>query len=153
MEDDIRELIETIETIYSELGYKIFDREETEDLYQASFSSNSEIGGSVFVEKESNFLELAYSYTFDIDEEDFLKEHLESMMNICYEYGNYFNIMKTDDEINFTIFAKLYFSGLNVESMQDTLDDFISCNHEIIEVFGIEEDDRYSDTGNGNQES
>ncbi len=153
MEDDIRELIETIETIYSELGYKIFDREETEDLYQASFSSNSEIGGSVFVEKESNFLELAYSYTFDIDEEDFLKEHLESMMNICYEYGNYFNIMKTDDEINFTIFAKLYFSGLNVESMQDTLDDFISCNHEIIEVFGIEEDDRYSDTGNGNQET
>jgi len=153
MEDDIRELIETIETIYSELGYKIFDREETEDLYQASFSSNSEIGGSVFVEKESNFLELACSYTFDIDEEDFIKEHLESMMNICYEYGNYFNIMKTDDEINFTIFAKLYFSGLNVESMQDTLDDFISCNHEIIEVFGIEEDDRYSDTGNGNQES
>jgi len=153
MEDDIRELIETIETIYSELGYKIFDREETEDLYQASFSSNSEIGGSVFVEKESNFLELACSYTFDIDEEDFIKEHLESMMNICYEYGNYFNIMKTDDEINFTIFAKLYFSGLNVESMQDTLDDFISCNHEIIEVFGIEEDDRYSDTGNGNQET
>ena len=49
MEDDIRELIETIETIFSELGYKIFDREETEDLYQASFSSNSEIGGSIFV--------------------------------------------------------------------------------------------------------
>jgi len=152
MEDDIRELIETIETIFSELGYKIFDREETEDLYQASFSSNSEIGGSIFMEKESNFLELAYSYTFDIDEEDFLKEHLESMMNICYEYGNYFNVMKTDDEINFTIFAKLYFSGLNVESMQDTLDDFISCNHEIIEVFGIEEDDRYSDNGGRDQE-
>jgi len=152
MEDDIRELIETIETIFSELGYKIFDREETEDLYQASFSSNSEIGGSIFVEKESNFLELAYSYTFDIDEEDFLKEHLESMMNICYEYGNYFNVIKTDDEINFTIFAKLYFSGLNLESMQDTLDDFISCNHEIIEVFGIEEDDRYSDYGGGNKE-
>ena len=152
MEDDIRELIETIETIFSELGYKIFDREETEDLYQASFSSNSEIGGSIFVEKESNFLELAYSYTFDIDEEDFLKEHLESMMNICYEYGNYFNVIKTDDEINFTIFAKLYFSGLNLESMQDTLDDFISCNHEIIEVFGIEEDDRYTDTEGGDQE-
>jgi len=149
MEDDIRELIETIETIFSELGYKMFDREETEDLYQASFSSNSDIGGSIFVEKESNFLELAYSYTFNIDEEDFLKEHLESMMNICYEYGNYFNIMKTEDEINFTIFSKLYFSGLNVESMQDTLEDFISCNREIIEVFGIEEDDRYSDTGNG----
>ncbi len=152
MEDDIKELIETIETIFSELGYKIFDREETEDLYQASFSSNTEIGGSIFVEKESNFLELAYSYTFDIDEEDFLKEHLESMMNICYEYGNYFNIMKTDDEINFTIFTKLYFSGLNVESMQDTLDDFISCNHEIIEVFGIEEDEQYSDNGNSGKE-
>jgi hypothetical protein len=112
----MKELIERIEAICSELGYKIIDRDESEELYQASFIKDEEIGGSLFIEKNSNFLEIAYSYSFDIDEENFLKDHLESMMNICYEYGNYFNIMKGDDEINFSIFSKLYFSGLNLES-------------------------------------
>jgi hypothetical protein len=116
-----------------------------EELYQASFIKDEEIGGSLFIEKNSNFLEIAYSYSFDIDEENFLKDHLESMMNICYEYGNYFNIMKGDDEINFSIFSKLYFSGLNLESMQDTLEDFIACNHEIMEVFGLEEEESYDE--------
>jgi hypothetical protein len=141
----MKELIERIEAICSELGYKIIDRDESEELYQASFIKDEEIGGSLFIEKNSNFLEIAYSYSFDIDEENFLKDHLESMMNICYEYGNYFNIMKGDDEINFSIFSKLYFSGLNLESMQDTLEDFIACNHEIMEVFGLEEEESYDE--------
>ncbi len=141
----MRDQIERIETICSELGYTIIDREESEELYQSSFVKDEEIGGSLFVEKESNFLEIAYTYTFDMEEEDFLKAHLETMMNICYEYGNYFNIMKGEDEINFSIFAKLYFSALNVESMQDTFDDFIDCNHEIMEIFGIDEEESYED--------
>jgi hypothetical protein len=141
----MKELIERIETICSELGYEIIDRDESEELYQASFVKDEEIGGSLFIEKNSNFLEIAYSYSFDIDEENFLKDHLESMMNICYEYGNYFNIMKGDDEINFSIFSKLYFSGLNLESMQDTLEDFIACNHEIMEVFGLEGEESYDE--------
>lgn len=137
----MKDLIERIEAICSELGFRIIDREESEELYQSSFLQNDEICGSLFVEKDSNFLEIAYTYTFDLEEENFLKSHLESMMNICYEYGNYFNIMKGEDEINFSIFTKVYFSGLNVESMQDTFDDFIACNHEIIEIFGLDEDE------------
>lgn len=139
----MKDIIERIETIFSELGYEVVDREESEELYQASFVKDDEVAGSLFIEKNSNFLEIAYSYTFDIDEEDFLKDHLESMMNICYEYGNYFNITKNNDEINFSIFAKIYFSGINVESLQDTLDDFNACNREIIEVFGIDEESEY----------
>ena len=139
----MKEIIERIETIFSELGYDVADREESEELYQSSFIKDDEIVGSLFIENNSNFLEIAYSYTFDIQEEEFLKDHLESMMNICYEYGNYFNIMKSDDEINFSIFTKLYFSGLNVESLQDTLEDFNACNREIIEVFGIDEESEY----------
>jgi len=139
----MQDIIERIETICSELGYSIIDREESNELYQSSFVKDDEIAGSLFVEKNSNFLEVAYSYTFDVDEEEFLKDHLESMMNICYEYGNYFNIMKGEDEINFSIFSKLYFSGLNVESMQDTLDDFIACTHEIMDVFDADEESGY----------
>ena len=139
----MRDLIERIEAICSELGFSIIDREESEELYQSSLLKSEEICGSLFIEKTSNFLEIAYTYTFDIEEENFLKSHLESMMNICY--GNYFNIMKGEDEINFSIFAKVYFSGLNVESMQDTLDDFMACNHEIIEIFGLDEDESFND--------
>ena len=140
----MKDLIERIEAICSELGFRIIDREESEELYQSSLLQNDEICGSLFIEKDSNFLEIAYTYTFDIEEENFLKSHLESMMNICYEYGDYFNIMKGEDEINFSIFTKVYFSGLNVESMQDTLDDFIACNREIIEIFGLDEDESFS---------
>ena len=140
----MKDLIERIEAICSELGFRVIDREESEELYQSSLLQNDEICGSLFVEKDSNFLEIAYTYTFDVEEENFLKSHLESMMNICYEYGDYFNIMKGEDEINFSIFTKVYFSGLNVESMQDTLDDFIACNREIIEIFGLDEDESFS---------
>lgn len=132
------EIVERVEAICGELGFSILDREESEELYQASFGREEEITGSLFIEKDSNFIEIAYSYTFDTDEEYFLKEHLESIMNICYEYGSYFNIMKSEEEITFSVFSKLYFSAINVESLQDTLDDFIACNREIMEVFGVD---------------
>ncbi len=135
------EIVERVEVICGELGYRILDREESDELYQASFGREDEIVGSLFIEKDSNFIEIAYSYTFDTDEEYFLKEHLESIMNICYEYGSYFNIMKGDDEITFSVFSKLYFSAINVESLQDTLEDFMACNREIMEVFGVDEPD------------
>ncbi len=135
----MKELIERVEAIFSELGYEMVDVEESQDLYQASFSMEEEIEGSVFIESNSNFLELAYSYTFDQDEEGFLKEHLETLMSICYEYGCYFNVSRGEEEINFSMFSKLYYSALNVESMQETLDDFVSCNHEIMEMFGNEQ--------------
>lgn len=138
----MKELIDRVETICSELGYEIIDREESDELYQASFVKSNEIGGSFIIEKDSNFLEIASSYSFDADEENLLKEHLESIMNICYEYGSYFSITKDRDEINLSVFSKIYFSGLNVESLQDTLEDFTACNHEIIELFGIDEDDQ-----------
>jgi hypothetical protein len=141
----MKEIIERVETFFSELGYSMIDVEETGELYQASFSMDDEVEGSIFIESTGTFLELAYSYTFDVDEEGFLKEHLESMMNICYEYGCYFNIIKGNDEINFSVFSKLYFSGLNVESLQETLEDFISCNHEIMEAFSG--DDGFGDSG------
>ena len=137
----MKELVERVETIFSELGYNLFDKEETEDLYQASFGKEDEVYGTFFIESDNNFLEIANTYTFDSDEEDFLREHLEDMMNICYEYGNYFNIVKEEDEIDFSVFAKLYYSGLNLESLEDTLEDFIDCNRELISILNVEGDE------------
>jgi len=130
----MKDLIERVETIFSELGYNLFDKEETDELYQASFGKDDEVYGTFFIENDNNFLEIANTYTFESNEEDFLREHLEDMMNICYEYGNYFNIVKEEDEIDFSVFAKLYYSGLNLESLEDTLEDFIDCNRELITI-------------------
>lgn len=141
----MKEMIDRVETICSELGYDIIDREESDEIYQASFVKSDEIGGSILIEKDSNFLEIASSYSFDVGEESLLKEHIESIINICYEYGNYFSITKGDEDITLSIFSKIYFSGLNVESLQDTFEDFTACNHEIIELFGLEEDDQHSE--------
>jgi len=141
----MKEFIERTETIFSELGYEVFDKEHSEDMYQASFGQNGKFNGSLFIEKESNFIEFAYTYTFDNDEEKFLREHLESMLDICYEYGCYFNILKANGKIHFSVFSKLYFSGFNVESLSDTLEDFISCNQELVLMFALDEDE-YTDS-------
>jgi len=135
-----------VEAIFGELGYELFEVERNEDVYQASFGKNKHFSGTLFVEKDSNFLELVYSFTFDAEEENFLKEHLESMMNICYEYGSYFNIVKEEGEINFSVFSKIYYSGLNVESLEDTLEDFIGCTQELASMFGIEDSQDFSDS-------
>jgi len=146
MNDEMKERVERIEAFLGELGYDSFEKEITEEMYQSSFGKDGEITGSVFIEQDCNFLEIAYTYMFDRDEETFLRDHLETMMNICYEYGIYFNVAREEDEISFSIFSKLYFSGLTVESLHDTIEDFVACNGELISIFNVsEEDDNYTE--------
>ena len=145
MEDDMKDKVERVEAIFGELGYDIFDRESTEDMYQASFGKEGDVTGSVFIEDDCNFLEIAYTYVFERDEEIFLREHLESMMNVCYEYGIYFNVAREENEISFSIFSKLYFSGFNVESLHDTIVDFVVCSSELFSMFNVEEDDHFTE--------
>ena len=140
----MKESVERIEAFLGELGYDAFEKEITEEMYQTSFGKDGDITGSVFIEQDCNFLEVAYTYMFDRNEETFLRDRLETMMNICYEYGIYFNVAREEDEINFSIFSKLYFSGLTVESLHDTIEDFAACNSELISIFNVgEEDDNY----------
>ncbi|MBN2324781.1 MAG: hypothetical protein JXQ30_13690 [Spirochaetes bacterium] len=146
MNDEMKERVERIEAFLGELGYSTFEKEITEEMYQASFGTEGDITGSVFIEQDCNFLELAYTYMFDRSEETFLRDHLETMMNICYEYGIYFNVAREEDEISFSIFSKLYFSGLTVESLHDTIEDFVACNGELVSIFNVsEEDDNYTE--------
>jgi hypothetical protein len=146
MNDEMKERVERIEAFLGELGYSAFEKEVTEEMYQASFGKDGDITGSVFIEQDCTFLELAYTYMFDRNEETFLRDHLETMMNICYEYGIYFNVAREEDEISFSIFSKLYFSGLTVESLHDTIEDFVACNGELVSIFNVsEEDDNYTE--------
>jgi hypothetical protein len=44
------------------------------------------------------------------------------------------------------VFSKLYFSGLNVESLGDTLEDFIDCAQELEVLFEMEEGEEGKDS-------
>jgi hypothetical protein len=151
MESVMQQFIERTETIFSELGFDVFEREQTEDMYQASFGQNGKYDGSFFIEKESNFIELAYTYTFNNDEEKLLRDHLESMLDICYEYGCYFNILKAEEEIHFSVFSKIYYSGFNLESLSDTLDDFTACVQELSIMFDLEEEENHFPDSEGGE--
>jgi len=136
----MKDLVNRVEAIFGELGFKVYDVESDEEIYEASFSRDNHFYGYLFIEKDNNFLELGYSYSFDIRDEELLRKNIEEIMNICYKYGSYFNVVKDEDEISLSVFSKIYYSGLNVESLEDTLDDFISCNEEISAVFDLHEE-------------
>ncbi len=153
MTEQIKDIIERMEAIFGELGYYIFDKEETGETYEGSFKKNDHYLGTIYIESESNFIEFANTFTFDIAEESFFKKHLEPMLDICYENGCYFNILEDEEEIHFHVFSKIYFSGLNVESLEDTLEDFIACNQELELIFEIEEGETNIDSEDMDREN
>jgi hypothetical protein len=153
MTERTRDIIERVEAIFGELGYTVYDKEETDEAYEGSFKKNDQFLGTIYIENDSNFIEFANTLTFDIAEESFFKKHLEPMLDICYENGCYFNILEDEDEINFHVFSKIYFSGLNVESLEDTLEDFNACNQELELIFEIEEGDSNIDSEDIDQDN
>ncbi len=123
----MEERIRRVRVLFKELGYKIFNAESSEDIYSAGFERENGLQGGFFIDSESKFLELTYTFSFPISLSEFLKKHLEEMMKICYEYGCYINILSDENNINFSVFTKIYFAGLNYYSLRDSLKDFNEC--------------------------
>jgi len=67
-------------------------------------------------------------------------------MKICYEFGCYYNFLKTKHEITFTIFTKEYYSGLNYNSLRDNIKDFRKCSSMISDLIDAE---IYNNTARG----
>ena len=56
------ERIRRSKVLFRELGYRILGGERTKDAYTAAFSSEDGAQGSLFIDRESRFLELGYTY-------------------------------------------------------------------------------------------
>ncbi len=123
----MEERIRRVRVLFKELGYKIFNAESSEDIYSAGFEKENGLQGGFFIDSESKFLELTYTFSFPLSLSEFLKKHLEEMIKICYEYGCYINILNDEESINFSVFTKIYFAGLNYYSLRDSLKDFNEC--------------------------
>lgn len=123
----MKERIRRVRVLFKELGYDIFEGEKQEDSYTAGIDDNHGFQCGFFIDVDSKFLEIAFTFSFSPKLGAFIQQNLEEMLKICYEYGCYLNLQKNGDEIAFSVFSKLYFAGLNYYSLRETLNDFKAC--------------------------
>ncbi|HOV38021.1 MAG TPA: hypothetical protein PLG79_04805 [Spirochaetales bacterium] len=129
----MRERIHRTQILFRELGYEIVDPEESEGAFTASFHKNEEYEGNFFIDEESKFLEVAFTFIYSNTLQEYLRSKIEDIFRICYEYGCYINFQFLKHEVSMSIFSKIYFAGLNYYALKETLRDFRAA------VFGIRE--------------
>ena len=132
----MKERIRRVRVLFKELGYDVFDGETEEDSYHAGYERDSGYEGSFYIDRDSKFLELAYTFSFSSKLTMYIRDRLDEMLKICYEFGCYLNLQKSD-EIMFSVFSKIYFAGLNYYSLKETLKDFNGCIESLRELIEI----------------
>ena len=132
----LRERIRRVKVLFTELGYEVIGGERSEDTYAAGFQGQEAEGG-FYIDRDSRFLEIGYTYSFSLSMSAYLKSRLEDMLKVTYEFGCYFNIMAGEEEIVFSLFTKIYFTGLNYCCLKDSLSDFNQCVDMITELLDI----------------
>lgn len=145
----MKERIRRVRVLFKELGYDIFEGEKHEESYSAGIDDNKDFQCGYFIDNDSKFLELVFTFSFSIKLGQYVRSNLEEMIKTCYEFGCYINLFSSDEEITFSVFSKLYYAGLNYYSLRDTLNDFKSCVEDLKSLLDIqtaaeEEDDEDS---------
>ncbi len=123
----MKERIRRVRVLLKELGYDLVEGEKSEDTFSSAFENEEGFQGGFFIDSDNRFLEFAFTFSFSPELGLFIQEKLEEMLRICYEFGCYMNLQKTEEEIEFSIYSKLYYSGLNYFSVKETLKDFQGC--------------------------
>ncbi len=134
----MKERIRRVRVVFKELGYDIFEGEKQEDSYTAGIDDNHGFQCGFFIDVDSKFLEIAFTFSFSPKLGTFIQQNLEEMLKICYEYGCYLNLQKNGDEIAFSVFSKLYFAGLNYYSLRETLNDFKACIESLKDLLDLQ---------------
>lgn len=133
----MKERVRRVNIIMRELGFDLLDGEYHEDTYSAGFDNGDGFQGGIFIDRESKFLELAYTFSFSKNLAEFVQSRLEGMLQVCYEYGCYTTIQTTNQEISFSVFSKVYYAGLNYYSLKETIRDYREAIHSLIELLEL----------------
>jgi len=134
----MKERIRRVRVLFKELDYDIFEGERHEESYSAGIDNSKDFQCGYYIDNDSKFLELVFTFSFSIKLGQYVRQNLEEMTKICYEYGCYINLFSSEDEITFSIFSKLYYAGLNYYSLRDTLNDFKACVEELKDLLDIQ---------------
>jgi hypothetical protein len=133
----MRERIRRVKVLFAELGCEIVDPEEKDGAYTAGFQNETGFQAGFYIDEESKFLELAFSFTFSKSLTGFLRSKMNKILRLCYEYGSYFNVQNLKNEATLTIFTKIYFAGLSYYALRETLRDFqenVCALRELVEI-------------------
>lgn len=123
----MEERIRRVRVLFKELGYKLHQTERSEETYSAGFENEEGMQGGFFIDRTSRFVEIAYTFSFSPTMAEYVKTRLEEMLKISYEFGCYINLQSADEEIAFSLFTKLYYTGLNYHALKDSLREFALC--------------------------
>ena len=147
----MKERIRRVRVIFKELGYDIFETDKDEETYAAAFEDTEGFQGGFFIDSESKFLEVAFTFVFSQKLGSYIQRKLEDILAICYEFGCYMNIQKEGEEIAFSVFSKVYFAGLNYYSLKETLKDFTGCVIGIKDALELSKEILDDNEASGNQ--
>jgi hypothetical protein len=133
----MKERVRRVSVLLRELGYEMLDGEFLEDTYSAGFEGGDGFQGGIFIDRESKFLELAYTFSFSANLSEFVQNKLEEMYQICYEFGCHTNLQTSPADISFSLFSKIYYAGLNYYALKETVRDFREATGSIAELFEL----------------
>ena len=133
----MEERIRRVRVLFRELGYKLHETERSEDTYSAGFGNEQGMQGGFFIDRASRFVEIAYTFSFSPSMAEYVKARLEEMLKISYEFGCYINLQMADEEIAFSVFSKLYYTGLNYHALKESLREFALCVEALTDLLEI----------------
>ena len=137
----LEERIRRAKILFKELGFRVSGDERTENAFTAAFESKAGTHGGFFIDRQSRFLEIGYTFSFSPNMSAFVKDRLDDMLRISYEFGCYTTIQTSKSEISFSLFKSIYFSGLNYQCLKDSLRDYRRCVEMTTELLDIQQED------------
>jgi hypothetical protein len=135
----MKERIRRVNLLFRELGYECAEGELVDETYTTGVEQD-EFQAGVFIDRDSKFLEIAFSFSFSASLEEFVRGKFEELFQICYEFGCYTNVQSSRREIVFSVFSKVYYAGLNYFSLKETVRDFRLAIDAIAEALDIRRD-------------
>ncbi|HUX51726.1 MAG TPA: hypothetical protein VMW73_13090 [Spirochaetia bacterium] len=133
----MKERIRRVSVLFKELGYELQDSEYFDDTYTSAILADDGFQAGLFIDRESKFLEMAFTFSFSPSLSEFIKARIEEMLHVTYEYGCYLSIQNSSREISFSVFSKIYYVGLNYLCLRETVKDFrasIEALQELLEI-------------------
>ena len=136
----MKERIRRVRILFRELGYEIVEGDRNEESFSAAYENDEGFLGGFFIDADNKFLEIAFTFSFSNELGTFIQQRLDEMLRVCYEFGCYLNVQNARGEIEFSVYSKVYYAGLNYYALKETLRDFQACVESIKEVIDLQTD-------------
>ncbi|MBN1696829.1 MAG: hypothetical protein JW881_04890 [Spirochaetales bacterium] len=134
----LEERIRRVKVLFLELGYTLVDEDYTDDMFTCEFKKKNRFLGGLYIDSSNRFLEIAYTFSFSHTLFSFLRSRIEEMFTLGYNYGCYSHVTKDEENFYYSVYTKIYYSGLSYHSLNDTLKDFFMCINDLTRLLDID---------------